>query len=80
MIHRVMARRNTALLALGIVLALAAALLPGTELFAFYIPTFAFVVVTCVWRMPLPQDPSLPSLVYVRAPLDTRGPPSHFLA
>jgi hypothetical protein len=80
MIRTVMPRRNTALLALGIVLALAAALLPGAELNAFYIPTFAFVTVSFVWRMPLPQDPTLPALVYVRAPLELRGPPSQYLA
>jgi hypothetical protein len=32
--------------------------------------------VTCVWRMPLPQVPALPALVYIRAPLELRGPPS----
>lgn len=80
MIRTVSSRHAKALIALGLVIALAAALLPGAALSAFYVPTFTFVVLTFAWRLALPQDPALPALVYVRAPLDTRGPPAPRIA
>ncbi|MBP8274466.1 MAG: hypothetical protein KAY59_08535 [Acidobacteria bacterium] len=70
-----MPRRGSALIAIGIVLVLAAALLPGTDLHAFAVPTFTFVVVTFAWRVAAPADLQLPPSPEISAPLDPRGPP-----
>ena len=80
MLRTVSSRHGRTLIALALVIAVAAALLPGTVLSAFSVPTFTFVVLTFSWRVSLPQDPALPALLYVRAPLDTRGPPARLTA
>ena len=80
MIRSVNTRQGKALIALGIVVVLAAALLPGASFEAFYVPAFTFVLLTFSWHVRVPQNPPLPALVYVRAPLDPRGPPPRFLA
>lgn len=75
-----MPRRGTALIALGIVLALVAALLPGTDLQALALPLFSFVIVTFAWSVAAPADQPLPTAADAPAPLDTRGPPRVSLA